>query len=113
MLGRGTQGKVCKALNIKSGKFVAIKEMAIRDGPDTAKRMKVILNEIEIISNLNHPNIVQYHGCHPRDNFVYVVLEYIENGSLKDVVDKFGVFPESLAVRHNLLEFVTQTLNLV
>jgi len=39
------------------------------------------------------------------DHF-YLVLEYMEHGSLNDIIEQFGVFPEVLAARyvHQVLE---------
>ena len=32
---------------------------------------------------------------------IYIVLEYIENGSLKDTLEKFGYFPEGLVSKYS------------
>ena len=48
---------------------------------------------------MNHPNIVEFKDMRRKNNKYYLALEFIENGSLKDVLNKFGHFPESLAVR--------------
>ena len=40
--------------------------------------------------------IVKYLGCIEEDDKLNVLLEYVEGGSLHDMLKKFGVFPESL-----------------
>ena len=54
---------------------------------------------MEILKSLNHLNIVKFIDLIQDDKHMYIIFEYIENGSLKDILDKFGNFPESLAVR--------------
>lgn len=84
---------------MKTGKFVAIKEFPIRDEEDKISvQVQKISEEISILSKLKHKNIVKYISLQHNSNFMYVVYEFIENGSLKDVIYKFGNFPESLSV---------------
>jgi hypothetical protein len=90
VIGSGNQGKVFKALDSKSGKFVAIKQVSV---PRNVEK------EIEILQGLDHPNIVKYIDHYKQGGFIYIVFEYVENGSLRDVIEKFGTFPESLVVR--------------
>ena len=52
------------------------------------------------MQNLNHPNILKFIDIIDTKNNIYLIFEYVENGSLKDIVGKFGNFPESLAVNH-------------
>lgn len=40
---------------------------------------------------------MQYIDYYQREQGLYIILEFIENGSLKDVLTKFGHFPEHLA----------------
>ena len=47
---------------------------------------------------INHPHIIKYQNVIRKDSHLYIVYEYIESGSLKDVIHKFGNFPEPLAV---------------
>jgi serine/threonine protein kinase len=52
--------------------------------------------EVALMQRLNHPNIVQYIDTIRTDGHLNIVLEYIENGSLSNVLRKFGSFAESL-----------------
>ncbi len=50
----------------------------------------VSMNEIEsmeLVSKLNHPNIVQYYGSYKHKGFIYIVLEYIQGYDLAYHVD--------------------------
>uniref|UniRef100_A0A2N9EY15 non-specific serine/threonine protein kinase n=1 Tax=Fagus sylvatica TaxID=28930 RepID=A0A2N9EY15_FAGSY len=48
--------------------------------------------------NLNHKNIVKYLGSLKTKTHLHIILEYVENGSLANIIkpNKFGPFPESL-----------------
>ena len=52
--------------------------------------------ELNLLQNMNHPNIVQFVGCVRSEHHLNIILEYIENGSLLAIVKKFGIFPETL-----------------
>ncbi|XP_016682041.2 MAP3K epsilon protein kinase 1 isoform X1 [Gossypium hirsutum] len=51
-----------------------------------------------IVMNLNHKNIVKYLGSLKTTTHLHIILEYVENGSLANIIkpNKFGPFPESL-----------------
>lgn len=57
------------------------------------------------MQKLNHPNIVKYIDTIRTKSYLYIVLEYMENGSLATVIKKFGFFTESLTAI-----YVTQVL---
>ncbi|KAL8530944.1 hypothetical protein ACS0TY_007822 [Phlomoides rotata] len=48
--------------------------------------------------NLNQKNIVKYLGSLKTKTHLHIILEYVENGSLANIIkpNKFGPFPESL-----------------
>ena len=106
-LGRGAFGSVYCALNWSTGETVAIKQIRLSDMPKT--ELNVIMQEIDLLKNLNHPNIVKYHGFVKDAQSLYIILEYCENGSLHSICKNFGKFPENLVaiymsqVLHGLL----------
>lgn len=55
-LGDGSFGSVSKAINEQTGKVVAIKRMK-HEYPDWSQCIN--LNEVRILTKLNHPNIVK------------------------------------------------------
>ena len=61
--------------------------------------------EVELLKKLVHPNIVKYVDLVRSKNSLHVVLEYMENGSLRSLCDKFDGFSESLVAI-----YVTQVL---
>lgn len=102
-LGQGAFGKVFRGLNLKTGEVVAIKQIdkhliASEDWP-------MVLQELNLLQELIHPNIVQFIDYHDTSDYLYFILEFVEGGSLYSVVRKFGAFPDRL-----LVLFIVQVL---
>jgi serine/threonine protein kinase len=104
-LGRGAFGQVFKGTDIKTGEVVAIKEISLSGmSPD---RLKDIMLEIDLLKNLNHDNIVKYIGFYKTRSHLDIILEYMEQGSLSQLIkrDRWGVLPEPM-----ISAFISQVL---
>jgi len=55
-----------------------------------------MMGEIELLNHLDHPNIVKYLATIKTKDYLNIVLEFVENGSLANTVAKFGSLPEGL-----------------
>ncbi|XVE92897.1 hypothetical protein REPUB_Repub01dG0143100 [Reevesia pubescens] len=88
-IGKGAYGRVYKGLDLENGDFVAIKQVSLEN---------IAQEDLNIIMNLNHKNIVKYLGSLKTKTHLHIILEYVENGSLANIIkpNKFGPFPESL-----------------
>ncbi|KAJ7644441.1 hypothetical protein FB45DRAFT_897923 [Roridomyces roridus] len=93
-LGKGAFGQVYRALNWATGETVAVKEIQLSNIPKG--ELGEIMSEIDLLKNLNHPNIVKYKGFVKTREYLYIILEFCENGSLHNISKRFGKFPESL-----------------
>jgi len=89
---------VLKGLDITTGEIVAIKQVPL-DGIEK-EELIFITNQINQLQHLKHPKIVTYRDSFQTDNSLYIVLEFIENGSLAYLCKEFGRIPESIIVRH-------------
>jgi hypothetical protein len=95
MLGQGAFGVVYLGLNIDSGELMAVKQMATEDV--SKRELSSLENEIYLLRNLRHPNIVRYIGTELNPESMSIFLEYVPGGSLKALIDKFGQLEESVA----------------
>lgn len=88
-IGVGGMGLVYSAIYPKNGKRVAVKILSpgLMTEPKLLKRFE---REIEILKRLNHPNIVKYYGGGSEENQRYYAMEFIDGGSLQQVLKDRG-----------------------
>ncbi|XP_050291651.1 mitogen-activated protein kinase kinase kinase 5 isoform X1 [Quercus robur] len=98
LIGRGTFGSVYVATNRETGALCAMKEVEIfPDDPKSAESIKQLQQEIKVLSQLKHPNIVQYYGSEIVDDRFFIYLEYVHPGSInKYVREHCGAITESV-----------------
>ncbi|MBI2620361.1 MAG: protein kinase [Ignavibacteriales bacterium] len=100
-LGEGGMGVVYKAQDTKLNRPVALKFLppAVASGDQEKARF---LHEAHAISSLNHPHIATIHDVEEIEGNNFIVLEYIEGGTLKQLLKQ-----QQLSVRE-ALDFATQ-----
>ncbi|OCH96240.1 Pkinase-domain-containing protein [Obba rivulosa] len=81
-IGAGASGGVYTAYQVGTNLSVAIKQMDLEKQP----KKDLIINEILVMRASRHPNIVNYIDSFLYKNELWVVMEYMEGGSLTDVV---------------------------
>jgi len=104
-LGRGTMGEVYKAHDPVLNRFVALKTLPARLGPDN-ETLQRFQREAQAAALLNHPNIVTVHDFGEEQGLLYMAMELlegidlreaIEGGLLKTLDEKLNVMDSTLA----------------
>jgi len=94
-IGNEAIGAIYKGINTKDGSNVAIKEIPLKDLDEQSKA--IINQEISILKNLKHENIIKYIDTISTETHANILFEYANSGSLSSIITKFGPFPETLA----------------
>ncbi|KAL2304491.1 hypothetical protein Nmel_013243 [Mimus melanotis] len=81
-VGQGGFGTVYKAIDPVSGNVVALKKMPLRK----RSRKELVINEIQVMKENRHPNIVNYIDSYLVDEDLWLVMEYVDGGTLTSVL---------------------------
>ena len=106
-LGKGAYGTVWKVRNINTGLFRAMKR--IKKMRNNMNKINEIVNEIEILKNLDHPNIVKIFEFFIEADGYYIITEYCHGGELFQAIKLKGFFSEDKAA--NIIYQVFNAMN--
>ncbi|XP_016905774.1 mitogen-activated protein kinase kinase kinase kinase 5 isoform X6 [Apis cerana] len=89
-IGSGTYGDVYKAKRLSTNDLAAIKVIKLEPGDDFA----IIQQEILMMKDCRHPNIIAYYGSYLRRDKLWICMEYCGGGSLQDIYHITGPLSE-------------------
>ncbi|XP_060965708.1 wall-associated receptor kinase-like 1 [Cannabis sativa] len=81
IFGQGNQGSVYKGM-LEDGRIVGVKKFILIDEAKVAE----FINEVVILSRINHRNIVKLFGCCLENDVPLLVYEFISNGTLSEYI---------------------------
>ncbi|KAI7849740.1 kinase-like domain-containing protein [Circinella umbellata] len=93
-IGQGASGYVYLANHIVTSSKVAIKEMNL----SKQSRLDLIVNEIMIMKESQHENIVNFLDSFLVRGDLWVIMEYMEGGALTDVIENNSMTEQQIAV---------------
>ena len=53
---------------------------------------QMALNEVKVLAQMDHPNIVAYHDSFERDGILMIEMEYADGGNLQEFLAKQNRF---------------------
>jgi serine/threonine protein kinase len=95
-LGEGAMGQVFKAWNTRLEQVVAVKTLH-KDLIANARAMNRFRQEIEAVSQLDHPNIVKVRDADEIDSRPFMVMDFIDGENLSYLVKRYGPLPLHIA----------------
>lgn len=87
-------------MNLDSGELLAVKQVLIAANGASKEKAQAHIRELEeevkLLKNLSHPNIVRYLGTVREEETLNILLEFVPGGSISSLLGKFGSFPEAV-----------------
>ena len=96
-IGQGAFGKVNLGLNVLTGRVVAIKSFKKKPIEKFRHKMKKIQSETELMKRFNHKNITKILEVFNDEEYMLIVMEYINGGNLFSFVKKRRKLSEKMA----------------
>jgi serine/threonine protein kinase len=85
LLGRGGMGAVYRAVHetLEQSRAIKVLPAHFSGDPDFVERFR---REAAIAAKLHHPNVVQIYDIGERDGLHYIIMQFVEGRSLRDVI---------------------------
>jgi serine/threonine-protein kinase len=97
-LGR-SNARVLKARHLATGDLVAIKHFALNTDAETLRRFQ---RESEIMTGIQHPNVVKVREVQLEAEMPYIVMELIEGGSVRNLLQQQERLDHATVIRLGL-----------
>lgn len=92
VLGEGAFAEVRRCVHKASGDHRALK--VLKKTADSEQEIKTMINEINVVKSLDHPNILKMYEFFEDENHFFLVFELCEGGELFDEIYARGNFTE-------------------
>lgn len=104
-IGSGASGVVFTATDETDGHIVAIKKMDLSQQP----KKELIISEIMVMKENSHPNLVNFVDAYIVEHELWVVMEYLDGGSLTNIV----LFSENKMSEGQIARVAKETLQAI
>ena len=97
-IGEGGMGTVYEGEDTRLLRRVAIKVVPSPRTRDQ-RQHRHLIHEARMASAINHPNICTIYDVGQHASWYYIVMEYVEGETLREIIERRGPFPENEAAR--------------
>ena len=97
LVGTGGMAHVYKAINMSNQRIVALK-MLKDEYLNDAEFLRRFSIEASAVLNLSHENIVRAYGVGSYGDIPYIVMEFVEGHTLKELIEQNGALPVRTAI---------------
>lgn len=109
-IGKGAFSKVILATKVDTGEKFAIKQID-KSYINDKRYKKYLNNEIFILNNTKHENIIKFHGVKMGMNYIYLMFEYCNGGDLQTCLNEYmnrnnKPFPQDV-VQHIMRQIIS------
>lgn len=117
LIGQGAMGAVYRGVDRQTGEPVAIKHLKPELLAANPRQLDRFAREGELLRQLNHPNIVKVLEAVAEAGQHYIIMEYVQGGSLRDLLDQHPQLPlpHVLSIAIDVADALTRThrLNII
>ena len=109
ILGKGSYGFVAKVRSTRNNKIYAMKQIDLSK-VGSQKEIELCKREVEVLQRLNHVNINKYYKSFNKNNCLYIIMEFMDNGDLSGFIkahEKFNKPVREVEVWNILLQSMT------
>jgi serine/threonine protein kinase len=107
-IGRGTFGEVY--LTSKQGVLKKYATKVIEKSKyNSPKKMKYLTNEITILKDINHPNIVKFVEIHETSKKIYIVTELCNGGNLSNNLENY-MEKNNIAFSEEIVQYIMKQI---
>lgn len=95
----GRYGPVFLGMRTDTAEFISAEELTPQDKPGAAEpSLESMVATLEArLAGPNQPNVIPYLGHQRKEGRAFVLAEYLQGGTLRDLIRSYGAVPQPLA----------------
>ena len=91
-VGEGAFERVYKVRSKRNNKVYAMKQLNIKKiRQNNEKAYQLTINETSFLEGLNHPHIIKYYKNFIEGDFLYIIIEFIDNGNMNEFIESHQI----------------------